>query len=222
MSTVPSGQTGAKKPTGSTKKQRRKATQRRQLLTFVAIVVLVLVVAGAVWGVQRWMDSRPGTAPEDLRLTVEINGEEQEYAPYQVCQRFTGECDEKDPVTIDVDPEDEITLKVPDEISSQDWSALQIFDNQAADAENTWAAGETSEVKVPASAAISGEGNANLAVVEVHGLIIGEEDGEEVPYGVVWAFSTGVEPDEDAAADTEATEGAEGAEGAEDTEGTEE
>lgn len=80
MSTVPSGQPGANKPTGSTKKQRRKAAQRRQLLTFGAIVVLVLVVAAAVWGVQRWMDSRPGPAPEDLRVTVEINGEEQEHA----------------------------------------------------------------------------------------------------------------------------------------------
>lgn len=196
MSTVPSVQPGANKPTGSTKKQRRKAAQRRQLLTFGAIVVLVLVVAAAVWGVQRWMDSRPGPAPEDLRVIVEINGEEQEHAPYQVCQRFSGECDEGEAVDIALDPDDEVTLKVPNEISSQDWSVLQVFDDEDAITENTWAAGETSEVSIPGSVEVTGKGTAQLAVVEVHGLIVGEEDGEEVPYGVVWAFSTGVEPAE--------------------------
>ncbi|MEY8567503.1 DUF2771 domain-containing protein [Corynebacteriaceae bacterium 7-707] len=180
-----------------TKKERRKAAQRRQYLMFGAIVLLVVVVAGAVLGYQRWSENRPGPDPQDLRVTVtDASGEETEYAPYSVCQRFTGDCEESDPATIDIGPEDEVTVSVPEEVSSQDWSLLRIFDDQAANTENTWAAGERTEVTVHGSAdAGDGEGEgARLSVVEVHALILGEEDGEEVPYGLVWAFNTGVEP----------------------------
>lgn len=178
-----------------TKKQRRRAAQRKQYITFGAIVLLVVVVAAAVLGYQYWSDNRPATDPQDLRVTVtDASGDEQEYAPYSVCQRFTGDCDEGEPPTIEVEPEDEVTLSLPEEVTSQDWSLLQIFDDQSANMENTWAAGEKSEVTVRGSAETD-DGDARLSVVEVHALILGEEDGEEVPYGVVWAFNTGVEPD---------------------------
>jgi hypothetical protein len=180
-----------------TKKERRKAAQRRQYMMFGAIVLLVVVVAGAVLGYQRWSQNRPGTVPQDLRVTVtDASGDETEYAPYSVCQRFTGDCEESEPETVEIGPDDEITLSVPEEVSSQDWSLLRIFDDQAADSENTWAAGERTEVTVRGSADTedgAGDG-ARLSVVEVHALVLGEDDGEEVPYGVVWAFSTGVEP----------------------------
>ncbi|MDN5684439.1 DUF2771 domain-containing protein [Corynebacterium glyciniphilum] len=178
-----------------TKKQRRRAAQRKQYITFGAIVLLVVVVAAAVLGYQYWSDNRPAADPQDLRVTVtDASGDEQEYAPYSVCQRFTGDCDEGEPSTIEVGPDDEVTLSLPEEVTSQDWSLLQIFDDQAANMENTWAAGEKSEVTVRGSAETD-DGDARLSVVEVHALILGEEDGEEVPYGVVWAFNTGVEPD---------------------------
>ncbi|MGP9725125.1 DUF2771 domain-containing protein [Corynebacterium sp. AOP40-9SA-29] len=186
-------------PKKQTKKQRRRAAQRKQLMTFGAIVLLVVVVAAAVLGYQHWSNNRPGTPPEDLRVTVtDASGEEKEYAPYRICQRFTGECDESDPIDIDLGPDDDLTLSLPEEITSQDWSLLEIYDNHAADTESTSAAGERNEVTVHGSADLDSDeedGTAQLAIVEVHALILGEEDGEEVPYGVVWAFSTGVEPD---------------------------
>ncbi|WP_420097926.1 DUF2771 domain-containing protein [Corynebacterium sp.] len=185
------------------KKQRRRAAQRKQAMTFGAIVLLVVVVAAAVLGYQYWSDNRPAPAPQDLRVTVtDASGDEKEYAPYSVCQRFTGDCEEGDPTTVEVGPDDEITLSLPDEVTSQDWSLLQIFDDQSADTENTWAAGEKSEVTVRGSVESDGDGTARLSVVEIHALILGEEDGDEVPYGVVWAFNTGVDPDPEAGADT--------------------
>lgn len=204
MSRTNTGTTGEPK---LTKKQRRRAAQRKQLLTFGGIVLLVVVVAAAVLGYQYWSSNRPAPDPHDLRITVtDASGDETEYAPYTVCQRFSGECDEDEPTTVDLGTDDEMTLEVPEEVSSQDWSQLQIFDDQAANTENTWAAGEKQEITVSGSS----EDGARLSVVEVHALVLGEEDGEEVPYGVVWAFSTGVEPDDaddadnaDNAADTE-------------------
>ncbi|HCT15420.1 MAG TPA: DUF2771 domain-containing protein, partial [Corynebacterium nuruki] len=62
-----------------TKKQRRKALQRRQLLTFLIIVILVAVVAFIVWRVQSRPDKQ--TAPQDLRITAVVDGKEQEIAP---------------------------------------------------------------------------------------------------------------------------------------------
>ncbi|MGJ0184064.1 DUF2771 domain-containing protein [Corynebacterium glyciniphilum] len=197
MSTEKQPHTPAQKPAQS-KKQRRRAAQRKQYMTFGAIVLLVVVVAAAVLGYQYWSDNRPAADPQDLRVTVtDAGGDETEYAPYSVCQRFTGDCDESEPSTIEVGPDEEVTLSLPDEVTSQDWSLLQIFDDQAANTENTWAAGEKSEVTVRGSAETEdGDGSgARLSVVEVHALILGEEDGEEVPYGVVWAFNTGVEPE---------------------------
>lgn len=181
-----------------TKKARRKAAQRRQYMMFGAIVLLVVVVAGAVLGYQRWSQNRPGPDPQDLRVTVtDASGEETEYAPFSVCQRFTGDCEESEQQPVEIGPDDEITLSVPEEVSSQDWSLLQIYDDPAANSENTWAAGERTEVTVRGSAETGDGGDntdgARLSVVEVHALVLGEDDGEEVPYGVVWAFGTGVE-----------------------------
>ncbi|MGO3363615.1 MAG: DUF2771 domain-containing protein [Corynebacterium sp.] len=178
--------------TTTTKKQRRKAAQRRQLLTFLGIVVLVLLVAGVVFGVQQWMNNRPGTAPEDLRITATVNGEEKEFAPYYVCPVDAEDCDEEEPTGIPLGPDDEVTFELPEEIYDHDWTMLQIFDDPAANTENSYTAHEETEVTVKGSSDLEDDegNNPPLTVVEFHSLQIGEDDdGEEEPYGAVWAFT---------------------------------
>ena len=196
MSSPSTGSTGAEttgtaKPTGTTKKQRRKATQRRQLLTFLAILVLVMVVAAAVWGVQRWMDSRPGPQPEDLRITAVVNGEEREVAPYSVCEISSDDCDEDEPTELAWGPDDEVTFKIPEDVSTRDWRQLQIFDDPAANSEDSYAPNEKSEVTIKGSSDLENDqgDNPRLGVVEIRTLMVAEKDGEEEPYGVVWSFA---------------------------------
>lgn len=174
------------------KKQRRKAAQRKQMITFGAIVLLVVVVAGAVLGYQYWSDNRPEPHPSELRVTVtDANGDEEEYAPYSVCQMFSGECDEGEPVEIELGPDEEATLSLPEEVYDHDWTMLQIFDDPAANTEDTYTGYEQTEVTVRGSADQEDEDgeNARLAVVEIHSSLVGEDDGEEVAFGAVWAFS---------------------------------
>lgn len=179
-------------PKKQTKKQRRRAAQRKQLMTFGAIVLLVVVVAGAVLGYQHWSENRPGTPPEDLRVTVtDASGEEQEYAPYSVCQLFTGDCDEGEPTEVELGPDDEMTISLPEEVYDHDWTMLQIFDDPAANTENSYTGNEKTEVTIKGSSDTAGENDENprLAVVEIHSSLVGDDDGEEVAFGAVWSFT---------------------------------
>lgn len=179
-------------PNTQTKRQRRKAAQRKQLMTFGAIVLLVLLVAGAVLGYQRWSENRPEPHPSELRVSVtDAAGNEEEHAPYTVCQLFSGECDESEPVEIELGPDEEATLSLPEEVYDHDWTLLQIYDDPAANTEETYTGYEKSEVTVRGTSDRETEdGDApRLAVVEIHSSLVGDDDGEEVAFGAVWAFS---------------------------------
>jgi hypothetical protein len=172
-----------------TKKQRRKALQRRQLLTFLIIVILVAVVAFIVWRVQTRPDKE--TAPQDLRITAVVDGQEQEISPYSVCAIGQQDCKPGEPTTLSIPADGEVTLKLPGNVSDGEWQLLQIYDDPGANVDHTYTANEKSEVTVKGSSdQTNDEGkHPRLAVVEIHTWALGKQDGEEQGYTVVWSVA---------------------------------
>lgn len=175
----------------STKKQRRKAAQRTQLFTFLGIVVLVVAVAGIVLGYQKWQDSRAQTAPRDLRVTVVTADGEVELAPYSVCSFDDADCAGDASSLVDFPSDGEITLRLPSEIYNHDWNLVQIFDDPAANTENTYTANEMTEITLQGSSELEDEdGNhPRLTVVEIQSLLIDSSGEEEEPVAAVWSIS---------------------------------
>lgn len=175
-----------------TKKQRRKAAQRRQLLTFVGILVLVLVVAAAVLGFQRLRGSDGETAPADLRITaVAEDGSETELAPYSVCAFDDADCAGDEPTTLDLPADGKVTLKLPTEIYDHDWKLVQIYDDPATNTENTFAANEATEVTLRGSSdKEDAEGNhPRLTVAEIQTILADESGDEPEPVAAVWSVA---------------------------------
>ena len=145
-----------------TKKQRRKAAQRKQLLMFLGVIVLVAVVAGAVLGIQKYMDSRDGTKPADLRFTaVSADGEETELAPWSIWADGDERTNDEDPSTLDIPADGEITLKLPSDVYDHDWTLLQVYDDEGANSSSSYAANEAKEVTIEGSSSLTDdEGNA--------------------------------------------------------------
>jgi hypothetical protein len=175
-----------------TKKQRRKAAQRKQLLMFLGVVVLVAVVAGAVLGVQKYMDSRGGTNPADLRVTaVTADGEETELAPWSIWADGEARTNDEDPATVDIPADGEITLKLPSDVYDHDWTLLQFYDDDGANSSNSYAATEAKEVTIEGSSSMTDDdGNhPRLIGLEIQSVLIDDSGDEEEPVVAVWSIA---------------------------------
>ena len=175
-----------------TKKQRRKAAQRKQLLMFLGVIVLVAVVAGAVLGIQKYMDSRDGTKPADLRVTaVSADGEETELAPWSIWADGDERTNDEDPSTLDIPADGEITLKLPSDVYDHDWTLLQVYDDEGANSSSSYAANEAKEVTIEGSSSLTDdEGNhPRLIGVEIQSVLIDDSGDEEEPVVAVWSIA---------------------------------
>lgn len=175
-----------------TKKQRRKAAQRKQLLMVLGVIVLVAVVAGAVLGIQKYLDSRGGTKPADLRVTaVSADGEETELAPWSIWADGEARTNDEDPSTLDIPADGEITLKLPSDVYDHDWTLLQFYDDEGANTSNSYAANESKEVTIKGSSDLTDDdGNhPRLIGLEIQSVLIDDSGDEEEPVVAVWSIA---------------------------------
>ncbi|WP_297008782.1 DUF2771 family protein [uncultured Corynebacterium sp.] len=175
-----------------TKKQRRRAAQRTQLFTFLGIVVLVAVVAGVVLSVQKFLDSRGGTDPEDLRITaVSADGEETELAPWAVWADGDARSEDDTPTAITLPADGEITLRLPSDVYDHDWTMLQFYEDDGANVSNSYAANEAKEVTVGGSSGKTAADGSHprLIGVEIQSVLIDGSGDEEEPVVAVWSLA---------------------------------
>lgn len=174
------------------KKARRKRAQRQQLITFGAIVAVVLIVVGGVLWFVRWQGEQIETLPADQRITAVVGDKEVEIPPYSVCELDDRECAPGQPFSLDLAGAKEFTVKVPRDISDHDWAVLEIFDDPGANEQTLHRGNEATEITIPVeSPRLSADGtHPALAVVEVHSMLVGlDAQGENTPMNVVWSIS---------------------------------
>lgn len=166
-----------------------KAGKSKTGWTVAGIAVAVVAIVAALYFFLDWQQSRPDTPPEQIEVTAEAGGNEISTTPFSVCE-FGTECPEGEVARIDASGADSIRITVPDEIASQQWSVLSIYDDPAANTERTFTPGETGEVDVPVTAEHEGN-DTGLVVVEVSTLLVGTDAAnEETPVMATWAFTT--------------------------------
>lgn len=178
----------------------RKEAKKKSLLQLLAVIIAVVVIVVAVVLFQNWRSNKPGAQPQDIKVTASVGDESMEVAPYMVCEPGA-DCPEGEVPNLVVGENDTLKIEVPDDIASNQWQLLTIYDDPAANDEQLHGAGETTVVEVPGSVEGASEGKkAHLAVVEISAVLLGtDEGGEETPYTAVWSLST-LAPDELAAA----------------------
>ena len=189
---TPTPAEGAPQRSRPSAKQRRKAEQRKQLITMLSILALVVVIVGAVLGVNWWQNNREGTLPEDQRVVAVVGDEEVEIPPYSTCEIDDPDCKPGKPFELDFKGQDEVTLRIPEDVYDHDWAMLSIFDDPGANDEQYHKANETTEttVRLKSEKKKSDGSNPELTVVEIHSLLVGRDaDGEETPVATVWAIS---------------------------------
>lgn len=176
-------------------KQRRKAEQRKQLITMVSILVLVAAVVGAVLAFNWWRNDRAGTPPQDQRIIAVVgddNAEEVEIPPYSACEIDDADCSPSEPFELDFKGQDTATLKIPQDVYDHDWAMLSIYDDPGANDETYHKANETTEVEISVASDKKTKGGKHpkLTVVEIHSLLIGKDaDGEETPVSAIWSIT---------------------------------
>ncbi|MGV3072132.1 DUF2771 domain-containing protein [Corynebacterium phoceense] len=177
----------------------RKEAKKKSLLQLLAVIIAVVVIVVAVVLFQNWRSTQPGAQPQDIKVTASVGDESMEVAPYMVCEPGA-DCPEGEVPNLVVGENDTLKIEVPDDIASNQWQLLTIYDDPAANDEQLHGAGETTVVEVPGSVEGASEGKkAHLAVVEISAVLLGtNEGGEETPYTAVWSLST-LPPDELAA-----------------------
>lgn len=177
---------------GSTRK--RSATPRPALQFAIIGVVVVALVAGLYF----FIDSRrnaPDTPPNELEVTASIDGKDVSTLPFKVCELDQADCPEGDIAFVDTSnaSNGSIRIKVPDEVSSQQWTLLGVYDDPAANTTRTFTPGEAYEVDVPITVERSEEegGPTSVVVIEVSTLLVDHNDAdEEVPVQATWSFTT--------------------------------
>lgn len=159
------------------------ATSWGKQIAVIAVGVIVLVAG--IYAFLEWQRSAPSTPVRDIRVQVAADGTTQELAPYTVCP-LDEQCDGGDPPTLDAGEAKEMTITVPEEISSSGWRLLTIYDDPAANDERVFQSHEANEHTVD----VEKDSGARLVVAEVSALEIDEgEDGEEIPVLATWSVA---------------------------------
>lgn len=178
-----------------TKKQRRRKAQRKQALTFLALIAVVAVVISGVLWFNNWSNNRVDTLPADQRITAVVGdgdgAKEIEIPPYSACELDDKECKPSDPFALELDGASEFTLRIPEDVYDHDWAMLKIFDDPGANQDLYYAGNENTEVKVAVKSEQTAEDGSTptLKVVEVQSLLVGlDADGEQTPVQTVWSI----------------------------------
>ncbi|MDK6493877.1 DUF2771 family protein [Corynebacterium coyleae] len=154
----------------------------KQWKTIVVALVGVLALVGVVYAVMEYQRTRPTTPVDELTVSVAANGEREDIGVYTVCE-LDEECAGGDAPTMQRG-EGDVVVTVPDEIASNSWRLLLIYDDPNANSERVFTSGEATEETVPATT----ESGAKLVVAEVTTLDIKKgDDGEETPVIATWS-----------------------------------
>lgn len=169
----------------STKAQRRK----KNILQIIGLIVAVCVVIGISFAFQQWWNSRPGTAPQEVAVTVTVSGAEPvQLTPYMVCEPGV-ECPEGTLNPLPIADTDTVEIAVPKDIYDHDWGMVAIYDDPAANTETYHGAYEAETASVPATVDLDGT-TARLLVVEINSVLIGTgSDGAETPFSTTWSIA---------------------------------
>lgn len=184
----------ASTPTGQrslSKKQRRRAEQRKQVLAVVAIAVAVTLVVLAVLAFNAWRNKQIDTLPQDQRIVAVVGDNRVDVAPYSTCEIDAKQCQPSSPTELDFGPKGTVTLQLPQDVYDHDWSMLKIYDDPGANTEDYFRSNEQKEVTVStASEKRTADGRTpKLTVVEIHSLLVGKDaNGEQTPVATVWAI----------------------------------
>lgn len=170
----------------------RNEAKRKSLLQVLALLVVAAVIVAVVVLAQTWFSNQPDPEPEDTALTATAGDDEVEVLPYLVAEPGV-EPVEGDIPTIEVGPDETLTIELPRHVYDHDWTAVLIYDDPAANDERLHGPNDTDVLEAPGSVDPIEEGDDRplLAVVEIQSVMIGlNEDGEETPYSTVWSVST--------------------------------
>ena len=163
------------------------------------LVVAVIVVAAAAVGVQRFMNNRDVADPAEVVLTVTAGDSSLEITPYTVCA-LDAPCEAPDetPVTMDFSAAGEdgaVRVSLPKQVYDHSFTLLSIYDDVAANSEQTFTSHEATAVDVPLTKDPTdnpeGAGaRPRLQLIEVTSLQIATAaDGEENPVSVTWSVA---------------------------------
>ncbi len=164
-------------------------TRRRNLIQIAALIAAVAVVVAGSIAFQTWWNKRPEKEPRDIAIEFSSPTASQEVFPFSICEPGV-ECPENSVPVITMSADQELTVKVPPQVSDHDWSLLKIYDDPAANDQSFYAAHDANEIKVSGSASLKKDAQslAKLVVVEVSSVLIGHDDkGDETPYTVTWS-----------------------------------
>lgn len=170
----------------------RKEAKRKSLLQVLALLVVAAVVVAVVVLAQTWFSNRPSPEPEDTALSVSVGDEQLEVLPYIVAEPGQ-EPQEGDIPTVEVGPDETLTIELPSHVYDHDWSAVLIYDDPAANDERLHGPSDTDRLEVPGSVDPVTEGGERpqLMVVEIQSVMIGHDaNGEETPYSTIWSVAT--------------------------------
>lgn len=177
------------------KKQRRRHAQKKQALTFLALIAVVALVIGLVLWFNSWSNNRVKTLPADQRLTAVVgegdSAKEVEVAPYSACEIDDKQCKSSEPFRLVLDGAQEFTLRIPEDVHDHDWAMLKIFDDPGANQEQYYTGHEATEVKVAVDSQQTAEDGSTpkLKVIEVQSLLVGLDNaGDQTPVQVVWSM----------------------------------
>ena len=139
-----------------------------------AVALLLLVLVGC---------SRADSTPPDVR--VQAGGQDLTIRPTQYCLDGEGQRYEITPPIVEVPPDTQITLTVPDAVAARGW-AVQVFDEEL---EET-----IGEVDVPEGESVFREINSSDVVPPAYYLVVVEDEGGDCgafsaawPVGVIRA-----------------------------------
>ena len=132
----------------------RKAQRRKKYtIQIIGLIVAVCVVIGISFVFQTWWNGRPGTAPQEVAVSVSIGGgESTKVLPYLVCEPGT-ECPQGELTPLPITDADSVDISVPKDIYDHDWAVLAIYDDPAANSETYHGAyeAETASIKLVGS-----------------------------------------------------------------------
>ena len=168
----------------------RKAQRRKKYtIQIIGLIVAVCVVIGISFVFQTWWNGRPGTAPQEVAVSVSIGGgESTKVLPYLVCESGT-ECPQGELTPLPITDADSVDISVPKDIYDHDWAVLAIYDDPAANSETYHGAYEAETASIPATVELEGV-TARLLVVEINSILIGTgSDGEETPFPTTWSIA---------------------------------
>lgn len=167
-------------------------TRRKNLIQIIALTVAVILVVVVSVVFQSWWNNRPEPDPSAISITATSPAGEIDVFPFSICEPGI-ECEENEVPVLEVGPEEELHLAIPEAIHDHDWYLLTIFDDPAANDEFYHTSYDATEVTVAGSADPTEEGGERprLVVVEISAVMIGHDDtGEQSPFTTTWSLST--------------------------------